>query len=359
MFKLIAVLITLMLPGATYAGNIDTNISGFITGTAFSDSNWQPSSYSAATNVDIFYNDWAIRGQLAIPYEQPIRRLVVEKSFWLGHRQELLLQVGRFPRIDSFYNGITDTPGTAGMAMLPLGKYNYRLNDNRTFNTINGIQAIYSVKTDIGHFQIHGDYGKMEVEKQCDIQAEATKLPCRAGYNIKGENGNYDYGLTFSHGPWTALVSKGKIFAGTELLNKKDRVSVGLTTIAEHMSYDATKIGLSYNDPGWWLQTELMENKFNLAAKNKELVNVQTSVNLYVLGGIYWSDKFSSYAVYSHGKSSSSNGGALDRAIGSTYTDKSTTYSLEYHQGQGKAWEKYFAPNNSWNSWVISVTKSF
>lgn len=244
------------------------------------------------------------------------------------------------------------------MAMLPLGEYNRRIVDNNTFSNVDGIQALYTIKTDIGRFKLHADYGSMVVEKQCDTQIEATKAACRPGYEIEGAGGNYDLGLTYTSGPWTAFIYRGELLAKTKLVNPKDPISAAIVNKASDISYSANKVGLRYDNARWWAQTELMKTDFKLAKRNAPYVSVQTSVNAYGLAGIYWTDAFSSYVVYSHGKSSSGSS-SLDRVIGSTYTVGDTTVSAEYHKGSGKAWEQYFAPNNNWNSWVLSVTTRF
>ncbi len=337
---------------------IETSLTGFVTGTAFSDKDWHTAAYTAALNFDVTKGFWAVRGQIAEPYAQPIRRLVAERSIFVAQGNEVLVQVGRFPRIDSFYNNVTDTPASAEMAILPLAVYNRRIVKNRTFNSLDGAQIIYTIQT-LGIVRLHADYGKMTVENQCETQIEASKLPCRTGYRIDGIRGNYDYGVTYEINNFTLLAYRGDIRAKTVLLNPKDITSVVLSTKASSIDYDTVKFGARYDyHHKWWVQTEMMHNDFSLALPGKPFVSGQRSVNRYVLVGACATDQFCSYASYNHGKNTT-GGKARDLVVGSTYTYNTLTTSLEYHRGSGRSWEKYFAPAADWSSWVLSITKGF
>ncbi len=360
MSKFFALLISAALLSAqAIAGEVDVHLSGFATVTAFSDRDWHPNKSSAALNFDATYEDWAVRGQVASSYSQPIRRLVVERSIFITSGHELLLQAGRFPRLDSFYNSVTDSPATYGMAMLPPGMYNRRVIGNRTFTGIEGAQAIYTFRAGPALVKLHADYGQMVVEKQCETQNEATKMPCRPGYEISGVRGSYDFGGKVELGQWTALAYHGKLLAKTTLLNPLDKTSVFLTHSANRISYNATKIGLRYDGDSWYVQSEIMRNQFDLAKTGKDYTQAQESWNRYVIAGYCFTGAFCGYASYSHGKSTSVGSGANDRAVGATYSFDHLVMSLEYHKGYGKAWEKYNAPNPDWNSWVASATWRF
>lgn len=337
---------------------INTHFSGFITGTAFSDRTFYPNTYSLAVNGDVTYGDWAIRGQVAEPYRDSLRRLVVERSTWLGHRQDLMIQVGRFPRLDSFYNSVTDTAGTSDLAMLPLGEYNRRMVESRTFNSLLGTQAIYTALTDAGLFKVHLDYGSMEVEDQCNVQMEATKQICRDGYEIEGVRGNHDYGISYENGPWSLLAYYGQIRAKTNLIDRTDFPSIVFTTVAAKIKYSARKLGIKYSDGPYLAQTEYIETDFKLARQSRDYVSIQKAWSAYTLFGYYWTDEFSTTVSYSYGRSNTSDSN-YDRAIGASYTLDSTVLSLEYHNGYGPSWKRYFSPTPDWDSWVVSLTHKF
>ena len=358
MLRCCVLLISLLLSISSHAENVELRLSGFVTGTAFSQSDWYDNTKNIAVNVDATYEDLAIRGQIGEPYDNIIRRLVFEKSLWIKEQQEVTIQFGRFPRLDSFYNGVTDSPGTSGMAMLPLGEYNRRMVQNRTFNTVDGINAIYTIRLKSGILKLHGDYGSLPIEEPCLTQNETTKKPCRLGYQFLGDTGNYDVGASYEIGKWTYLGSMSSMRLRTELLDPKDKTSVALSTAANRVSFDLTRVGVKYTAKKWWAQSELLFTDFKLAKKDQDFTSVTTSENLYLLGGYNWTDQFNSYIEYSYSKANT-GGMALDRVIGSTYVLNNTTLSLEYHNGTGLAWKKYFSETPTWDSWVFSFTQRF
>lgn len=338
---------------------LTTRLSGFATTTVFGDNDWHPNTKSVALNFDTTYEDWAARGQAASSYEQPIRRLVIEHSFPYGPGHDVVIQAGRFPRLDSFYNSVTDAPSSWGLAMLPPGQYNRRMIGNRTFTGIEGVSVAHLTKIGEGLLRVHGDYGRTVVERQCDTQIEATKMPCRDGLEIDGARGSMDLGATYVEGNWTVLAYYGKLNATTKLLDPSDRVSKALTSQADRILYDAAKIGVKYDDGTWYAQTEVLHNTFKLAKTKSQLVTKQESWNVYLLGGLCLDDGLCTYAEYSRGTSSTITSGANDRAVGATYSMGDATYSLEYHRGLGKSWERYFAISNNWSTWVMSASWRF
>jgi hypothetical protein len=357
--------VLLLIEAAATAAPLDAEdssmirLSGFASSTAFSSSAWQPDLTTAAVNFDLTGSEWAVRGQAATPYEQPIRRLVLERSASLGSGREIVLQAGRFPRSDSFFNSVTDAPSSWGIATLPQGQYNRRLIGNRTFTSVEGAQAIYTMAIGDDVLKLHADIGRTVVEKQCETQVEATKMPCRSSYEILGAPGSLDIGATYSSGNWTTLAYYGRLRALTNLLNPKDRTAVALTRSASKILYDSTKIGVRYADEGWYVQSEIVRNTFNISNLARVWTQKQASWNAYVLGGRCLRPDLCLYTSYSYGHSSTPGGGAVDRVVGATHTVNALTLSVEYHKGRGKAWERYFATDDRWNSWAASAAWSF
>ena len=337
---------------------IETNVSGFATATAFSDKNWFSNKQNVAVNLDIFYDDWAIRGQVASAYENVVRRLVVEKSFTLVPKQELIVQIGRFPRLASFFNSINDAPGTSGLAMLPLGEYSHRMVENSTYNSLDGIKGVYTIRTDKGLVTINVDYGILPLENQCAVQNEATSSSCRSGYDFVPTQGSHDIGLRYETGNWSFLGQYSNIKLKTDLLNTNDPVSKYISTQYNRVSFDLSMLGVKYTEKKWWVQSEVSFSDYFLATPGSDLRSVEKLRSIYLLSGINWNDRFSSYAIYSY---SEDNGimSNIDRAIGSTYTLDNTTISLEYHKGFGYGWQNYFSKVPGWNSWIVSATHRF
>lgn len=342
----------------TNASELNINLSGFVTATAFGDEKFYPNKANAALNIDIVKDYFAIRTQLAIPYDRPVRRLVLEKSSFIRTDEELTIQLGRFPRLDSFYNSVTDSPGTTGLAMLPPAEYNRRIIENRGFNSIDGLRAIYSVKTDNGIVDYHLNYGLAAVEDKCGIQVEFTKRTCSTGHTFESQDENYGIGFSTDYGRWKTLGFVTNFKVKSVLLDSTNKTSVGLFTNMNKINYFVYKVGVKYEAPKWWAQSTYMYTDLNFAKPNMGYVNVQVSDNIYLLTGIKWYSNFNTYVEYSYGKSNTGRA-SIDRAIGTTYIKDDITYSLEYHKGDAIAWKRYFSPTPEWDTWVMSITKRF
>ena len=354
----ISLVSSLIFTNFAYAEEIDTKVSGFVTGTYFSDPNWFSSTGNIAVNLDVSYDTLALRGQVATEYENKIRRLAIEKTFYVNSSSVLIVQLGRSPRLTSFYNTINDAPGTTGMAMLPLGGFSHRMVENSTLNSIDGIKAIYNIKTENGVITINGDYGILPLENQCGIQAEAAFSKCRAGYEFEPVKGSYDLGISYEIGSWITHGYFGSTKLKTTLLDPKDKTSVYLTSNYSLIEFDIFMVGVKYNKNKWLFQTDYLSSKYNTAKLGKELITVGRLSSFYVLGSYNWNDQFSTYATFSR----SLNNGAVtnvDRSIGATYVRDNTTISLDYHVGHGYGWQPFFSPVPGWSSWVLSATQRF
>jgi hypothetical protein len=361
MYKLILYLplFIILNIGTVKAESMDLNLSGFATTTVFSDKQWYPNTAELAVNFDLTNSDFAIRGQVSISDSTPLRRLAFEKAFWVTKGQDVVFQVGRFPRLESFFNSVTDSPGSYGVAMIPLGDYNRRVLNNGSFDSIDGIKTSYHIKTDAGYFNINLDYGKMTVDKQCDTQVELTGFPCNPGYKIVGDTGNYDLGILYETGPVKLKLTKGVLLGHTELVDKSDNEDIGFTDAISRMRYDLFKVSAKYEVQKWWVQSSFTRGKYYIAPFNGDYGVVQTTSSMYYLGGYYWTPQFSTYYSFSKGINFEDKLNTYDRVIGASYVKDDLTTSLEYHSGSGKLWERYYAPNNNWKSLVLSVTYRF
>jgi hypothetical protein len=362
MLKRAILLIGLLFTHAVFGHELNNNInfytSGFITTTVFGDRDWHEDSTKAAINLDMFSNNLALRTQIAVPSDVNVRRLAIEYSLWLGQQRDLTIQVGRLPRLGSFSNTAVDNPSTADTAIMPLAQYNRRMVNSLTFNSVDGIKAIYTNNTEYGLIKANFDYGKMLIEDQCEIQKEATKQNCRDGFRIDGQDGNYDYGLTYEIGNWTLLGYNGFVRARTQLLDPRDRASVFFTNGADRFEYSITKYGVKYSKDRLTLQTELTDTHLFIAKKNKDFLLNQKSNNWYVSGNYYLTDALSVNGSFSRG-TSNMGGNNIDRSIGFSYTYNDITFSIEQHMGKGRAWKKYLANTDNWNTFASSLTYRF
>lgn len=337
---------------------INYDFSGFITATHFSNNAWHDDISKTALNFDITYNTYAVRGQIHKPGEHFLRRFTVEKDIYLNEQHDIILKAGIFPRLDSFYNNVTDAPSTSALALLPLGEYNHRMINNSTFSGLKGISLYYNYVTDVNQLNVHLDIGSANIENHCDIHAEAFGTPCTYGYKFKSNNKNYSIGGTFNHGDFTYLAHISQFNINTELVNPEDKVASKITRDTEDISLRFIKFGLKYEKNKCWVQSELVFSDSSFKSPNKENVNFYRSKNAYILSGYNWSDQLSTHVVYSVGKDTGNNI-IKDKGVGITYVYKNTTLSTEYHVGKGKEWAKFYSPIDKWNSWVFTLTQRF
>lgn len=338
--------------------NINFNVSGYISTTVFDNSDWFANTVTAAINTNIYYKDWTIRAQLIDPYPQPITRLVVEKSFWITKGQELVVQSGRFPRLNSFYSNATDAPGTYNTAMLPLGEYNRRLMGDGILNSLDGLQIVYSIKSLSDHFKILADYGRAVTVDRCSAQIESVKITCNSQNNLKSQFDNYDVGFSFDHKSWSGYAYTSRLYASAAVVTLNTG-SWGIANKEDQVIYAANKFGLKYSSGGWWLRTGSTYGNLMITQPINRRGSIQQTRSDFIIVGRHLTDSFSAYVSYSQKKSSTKNNNAADSTVGVSYTCDNVFMSIERHSGYGKTWEQYSAVNKNWDSLVISVTKRF
>ncbi len=123
---------------------IQGQASGFLFGTYFSQHDWYADRQQIAINGDIT-SDWVnFRTQVNSRDDGTLRRVTIEKDFSIGKKGEVTLKYGRFARVNSFFDSVTDTPAAAGMALLPQSGYNYRMYDG-SFVLMDGYQIVPKV----------------------------------------------------------------------------------------------------------------------------------------------------------------------------------------------------------------------
>ena len=124
------------------------------------------------------------------------------------------VQLGRFPRIDSFYNNITDNPGTSNLAILPMAGYNRRMITG-TFIMMDGVQILHSKLIDNGLIFTEFSYGKMVVEDQKATQMEAFRM-ANSNIELKSKNDNFDFMLGWKNDNWTVYSSYAILYCAVK-----------------------------------------------------------------------------------------------------------------------------------------------
>jgi hypothetical protein len=373
MLKFCILLISALFVTQCTAQELNTTFSGFIDGTTFSNRNFYPNKSELAVNTDVSYGEYAFRAQISAPYNQVVRRAVIEKSFELNADNDVTIQLGKFIRLTTFYNNVTDSPATAGVAMLPLGLYDRRMVDNETFTAINGINVVVKSKVGNGVLLTRFDYGLTHIEDACHVQLEINGPPCTDDYRQVGEKGNYDYSLNYETDSFGFILARSIWRGGVTLENPNSQnvftggavppnvlnpIAIQIIDNESHVKYISTSFGISYSKNGYSLETELRHDSYYEAGLTGPFKNVSSYNTFYFLAGYNWTDEIYTYISESTGNGNTT-GSEKDTVLGVTYDYSRWTFSLEEHRGHGLQWENYNANNASWTTTVFATTYRF
>lgn len=339
---------------------INLTASGYVNFTNFSDSSWYEDSNRIALNFNLLYDSYAIRTQLISGSDNRINRFTIEKNLPLFDN-ELLIKVGRFPRLVSFYNNLTDSPSSYDIAMIPLGVYNRRLITSQSFNAIDGISLEYTYSTPTINnslFKFYINYGKPPIDNQCIIQQEYRYDKCIPGYEFLSDSKDYDIGASFEYNDLTFLISNSNVQFRTRLKDPKNPMSVFLVKRTNKLIANVSKIGVKYENNKYLLQGEYSFHNYSVNNLAQGTVSIHKENIYYVLGKYFWFDNFSTNLQYSHAKSAIL-GSYKDKSVGMSYVYKNATISLDYHVGTGVEWKKYMAIDPKWRSTVLTVSYTF
>jgi len=356
--------------GATSALGIESAISGFISGTIFSDPDFYESTAKGGLNIDLskgsYYFHTQIASSVEFPTEGLVGRMTVEKVFSVAKDQEMSIIIGRYPRLFSFFNSITDAVGTSQLAMLPLSQYKRRYIIDSRMISGDGAMINYRFHDDDYSLEFTADVNQMSRANSCLIHQEFYNKPCNnLGYGYVSEkitdSPNFDFGLQFDTKTWRVLLALTHLNIKAELKNPKDPLAYDTYMKANYWSHRLYKLGFIKSIDDFWIQTEATIRDIEKGEKGKELEGYNVQLGGYLIGGYHFTQDINGYLGYSVIRSK--NGARFDlddRFVGATYASgDGLTYSLEYHNGQGKDWNRYMSPDDSWSSAVMSVTWQF
>lgn len=338
------------------ANAIETNFSGFLFNTSFSDSNFHENRTSLVLNADAYYSGLALRTQLSSEYKQP-RRATIEYSFPLSST-EIVYQIGRFGRTNTFYNSILDSPASFQMAMLPLAGYSYRMY-NGAFVLMDGQQIL--LRRTYDSFSVSGrvSSGKMVIEDQEELQMEAFKR-YDPEIRMKSTDDNYDIGLQLETENIKTYVSRNKFNAklktdSTHPLKKYIAANFNDST------YIIDKFGIQYDNKKYFGRYEFSRGNTLVKSDKGKDVSESDSKDWNTVIGMNIREDDSVYIGYSNGRNMTRRATYEDTFVGYTLNYKRLTTSIEYHRGRGEGWMRYKTESGSksWNSWVISTTLKF
>lgn len=367
MKKFYFILFSLIISSPVFADDlIDENdntkltLTGFVTTTVFSDPGWYNNTDTVAVNFDYLYEDYALRGQLNSNRESGFSRLTLEKNFFIKEGIELTAKVGRFPRLVSFYNNLTDSPGTYETAMIPEGVYTKRIMDSQAFNAIDGINLMYvnNFRNSDDQLKAYLNYGKVPMERPCLVQQEYTYDKCVPGFIFESDSNDYDYGVSYEVNKFTFIASNTNVQFNLRLIDPNDPFSRYVASVTKKLIANVSKFGVKYNAKKFLIQGEVSYHQYSTIRPDDVKRDVQNIHSYYILGSYHIRDNLSVNAQYSY-QMSNLVGDYNDRSVGIKYTVNNLVTALDYHVGSGQQWKYYLAEDTPWKSFVLSISYSF
>lgn len=345
MFKHLILLISLLVSISAHA--IDNlQVGGFIYATEFSQNDWYNGRNILAVNLDYDIDNFAVRTQVQSYNEQHIRRLVLEYATPVISNVEFITQVGRFSRVDALFNGVTDSPASYQMSMMPNAGYSYRM-FNGSFVIMNG--ATFQTSWRNSEYLIKGRYsvGKADIPSQEDLATESFKRQ-----DLKGINAvkftpelSEDIGLILDTEHFHAFASR---YNYKFEINNTGSGIIGRTaaTMFHTIHYRIDRGGIRYDNRQYWLHQEWFHDYTWTRDARRMHINNQVGNNVGSISivGYYLTDAWRVYAGKSHGRGKLGNAHNVDEFLGVTWNIHPYTVSLESHRGEGFAWRKYDAP---------------
>lgn len=364
---LISLVCSLAHAEVTWPGKpAELQISGFVYATMFQDQDWQNDHYVAATNIDYDFGRWAVRSQISTYKEDPVRRLVLEYSHPITRSLEATYQVGRFARLETFVDGVTNNPGVTGLAVMPMAAYNYKM-FNGSFVLMDGVSGklTYSDGHD-GLWSVRYKVGKMVIPEQHSIQMEAFRQEPSGTNKVRLDprNDSRDIGFHYENNQWHLYLAQNTYQLTTVNLGGS-AFAQNVANTYQHIDYRIARAGAKWDNQKYWVQTEWSHDTTKYT-NNLGVTTPGTNAfnnNLYI--GKYLGDNWNVYYGISYGHNKTARTFNRDKLIGVTWNKGDWTVSTEFHSGLGNSWRKYDAPKvaapdlPSWNSLVTSITYRF
>jgi hypothetical protein len=341
------------------------SITGFAYATEFGDSDWHNGRSVAAVNMDWHQDNWAVRTQVSSYRQQHIRRAVVEYSHPIGENVEMVYQAGRFSRLESFYEGITDSPANYKQAIMPFGGYSYRM-FNGAFVIMDGVQAQATFKLPDDYLlKFRAADGRMTIPSQNDIQKEAFRRTYD-GVRINSNANNYDWAAALESVEYKWYVSRNRYLMNVDTDNSNATAN-NVSNTYNMIDYRLDKAGVRWDNQKYVAQLEWFHDITNIwrKARTLPLASNNDAIGFNWMIGKYIDDNWSVYTGRSYGRNKVAYSHNEDNYVGATWAEKSVSVSVELHRGHGFAWRKYDAPTVTapevphWNTWVTSVSYRF
>ena len=351
MFARLLLLISIVAPA--YA---DTELSGYAYTTIFSDHQWYDNRSVAAINGDFMYDHVAVRGQASTYPDIPIRRLTIETDTHIPNG-ELVVKVGRFSRVNGFYDNIVDTPASSHMAILPQSGYSYRLFSG-AFSIMDGIKSETSWVVHDNRIATYLSYGHMVIPCQSDLQNEVLhkNIPFLELRSIPG----YSAELHDEVGPFHIYIAESMYGVTMDSINSKDRTSNAVAKTYHVVHYHLDKVGIKFENDFWLASTEYFKGNTHAFTQTDVVTYHLDAEDFNVVLGAYVKEHWFVYTSKSHGHNLTAGTSNNENVYGVTYAYRPFTVSVEKHLGAGNGWQKYGVPPSAdINSWVSTITYQF
>lgn len=368
--RAVTVIALAIIPTIGWAGTSigDVQVSGFAYTTMFSDNNWYNDRTTANVNLDYDVNSFALRAQASTYHKGTIRRLLAEYAFSPYENVEMVGQVGRFSRVDSFQSGVTDSPASYQMAMLQQAGYSYRM-FNGAFALMDGLNFWTSYRNDVFLVKARYARGKMVVPSQDDLIMEAYKKPLRGvdAVYLDPQSGSEDYGLQLETEHSRSYASRYSYLVDSQQVGTSKTAFLA-SHVYHNINYTLDRIGYRYDWTENYVQTEWFHD-YTYAADTvtKVMKRIDEATGKSVIVGHHWNEDWTSYVGQSYARNMTGPTHNKDTFVGTTWDKSPFTVSVEYHKGEGFAWRKYDAPYVNlatqgfpqWNSWVLTASYAF
>ena len=349
MSKFYALLISLFFVTTAHS---ELTLSGYATATYFSESDYSlPTSMVRVRAYDTLTDNVTLAVTLTtygeLLDEAMINWQVPNGPNWKDGDFTYSLNVGRYGRVNSLYNGVTDTPSTAGLAMLPPGVYSLRLL-KADLDMADGVQFIarkklnredlITIRAAVGTgIMSTPDYTHKELLGNTLGEVYKVKPVDNGAIDLSIEYSDEDSKFYFAHNefPYTSNVP-------------------GIPKLQQ--SFD--RIGMSYDLEYMLIEAELAHTTVNW--KN----NVDTTVNDESIDGASIvlrhpiNDDYTVYTSFSNMKNVK-NYTMQTSSVGITYAKPTYTISLEVMDGSGTMQPNQDNRGSQWSSVIFTFTKKF
>ena len=357
----------LLIPSLVFA-EANTELSGFIYAMKFSNQDWYQDHSVLAVNIDHTNDYLNIRSQLSthdigdngkqmtMEENSPIRRLVVEKDFKSSESTETIVRVGRFARINSFYDSITDSPANFNMAMLPQAGYNFRMY-NGAFVIMDGIQGVFKYEENDTLTTLYASRGKMFINNQEELIREIFKQKV-ADIKMTPDMIN-DVALHFEFKNYHAYASYSEYEATTNIVNKT-ATSAFMSAKYNDVRYTVNRYGVKADFKKVFLQTEAVVGETTASRVTGAVTAHTNALDVNYVIGWYFDDNYTFYFNHSEGKNLTAGTSGHEHAYGVAYDIHPWAVAVEYHNGNTEGgWRSYTSTIKEWDLMVAAVTYQF